>query len=233
MFMSRKDLVKLIVLVLIPVNAWLIVLYFHHRSKSEVVYPSLTRYESDTKVRIAYFQEKWRIKEGQRLLYPFPFKGKTFVFRQPPPVGQGEPVLFLNIGWIAYPEVWEPAIQEVLKSSSHIHVILLYNLTGIAEAVEFQDRFRQQMQLIQHMLKHFPSQRISAIASEDLAIVFGLEIGGILAIICDGQGIVRVVEFYPPLKRSPKWSEEVADWRPKLHQAVKKALDKFFRKGQW
>jgi hypothetical protein len=228
--MLRRDLFKLIVLVLIPANAWLIVLYFHHHSKVNVAYPSLTRYESESKVRIAYFQEKWHIKEGQRLIYPFPFKGKTFVLRQLPSIGQGEPVLFLNIGWIAYPEVWEPAIQEVLKSSSRIHVVLLYNLTGITEAIELQDQFHQQMRLIQNMLNHFPPQRVSAIASEQMSTVFGLEIGGILAIICDGQGIVKVVEFYPPLKRTPKWHEEVSDWRPKLHQAVKRALEKFFGK---
>jgi hypothetical protein len=41
---------------------------------------------------------------------------------------------------------------------------------------------------------------------------------------------VRAVEPYPDLKLSPSWEEEVKDWRPKLHQAVKRALEKFFGK---
>ncbi|MFA0761669.1 MAG: hypothetical protein HZLCBSQH_001779 [Candidatus Fervidibacterota bacterium] len=231
MSISIKDALKLLVLILVPVNTWLVILYYINRSKATVLYPSFARYESETKVRISYFQEKWGIKEGRKLLYPFPFRGRTFVFCQPPPFGQGKPVLFLNIGWIAYPEVWEPAIKEALSSSPDLLVVLLYRLTPIPEAKELQERFRQETELIQNMLKYFSSPRVSAIASERMHYVFGLEIGGILAVICDGQGIVRVVEFYPSLKRIPRWSEEVADWRTKLRQAVKRALERFYGKA--
>jgi len=117
-----------------------------------------------------------------------------------------------------------------LSTFPDLHIVLLYRLTPIPESKELQERFRQEMQLIQNMLKHFSSPRVSAIASERMHYVFGLEIGGILAVICDDKGIVRVVEFYPSLKRTPKWSEEVADWRPKLQQAVKRALERFFEK---
>ncbi len=60
-------------------------------------------------------------------------------------------------------------------------------------------------------------------------MAFGGQLG-ILAFLCDGNGIVRAVEPYPPLKISPDWQEQVADWRPKLHQGIKKMLDKFFPK---
>ncbi len=63
--------------------------------------------------------------------------------------------------------------------------------------------------------------------------VFGSYDDGILLVLCDGNGVVRAIEPYPNLKRSPSLKDEVADWRPKLHQAVKKVLDKFFPKSPY
>jgi hypothetical protein len=41
---------------------------------------------------------------------------------------------------------------------------------------------------------------------------------------------VIVIESYPQLKFSSEWHEEVKDWRPKLQQAVKRALERFYGK---
>ncbi|MCS7188023.1 MAG: hypothetical protein RMK89_13885, partial [Armatimonadota bacterium] len=188
-------------------------------------------YKSDSAILIEYFREEWGIKEGERIQFPFPTRGKTFILGKPPPFGQGVPILFLNISWIAYPEVWETTIQEILKKPS-LYLVLLYRLKTVPEMRELQEETKRELELLRKMLGKIPSSRVSAIASEQFSLAFGTEIGGILAILCDGQGIVRAVEFYPSLKRSPRWSEEVADWRPKLHQAVKKVLDEFFQRGQ-
>lgn len=229
--MSKKDWIKIVILLLIPINTWLFILYRLQYSKMIIFYPSFEQYEFDSKILINYFREKWRIKEGERIQFPFLMKEEIFMLGKSPPLEQGVPVLFLNIGWIAYPEVWEPTIHEVLKKPS-LHLVLLYNLRSTSGSDRSQKEIQKELNLLEKMLEQFSSPRISAIAGERLSMAFGLEIGGILAILCNGQGIVEAVEFYPPLNRSPRWSDEVADWRPKLHQAVKRVLDKFFPKEQ-
>jgi len=225
--MTKKDWLKVIVLILVPVNAWLGVLYYLHwqkRGRGELV----ETFRFNTAVRVTHFAEKWGIKEGQRLVYPFPIGNTPSLFLGvPPPIGQGRPVLFLNISRITSEEVWRPALQEALAFSPPLHIVLLFD-TGES----FGEEFERNTKRLKAMLNNFPSRHISAIAGDWVETVFGGFLSGILVFLCDGNGIVRVVEPYPPLKLSPKWSEEVADWRPKLHQAVKKALDKFFQKGQ-
>ncbi|MCS7188060.1 MAG: hypothetical protein RMK89_14080, partial [Armatimonadota bacterium] len=102
-------------------------------------------------------------------------------------------------------------------------VVLLSYPTGRPPYLEHEQKLRE-------MLKHFQNHhRLSILMGEWVRRAFGGEFG-IFAILCDGSGVVRIVEPYPELKISPHWGEEVADWRPKLHQAVKKVLDKFFPK---
>jgi len=223
--MSKQEWLKVITLILVPINVWLFVLYRHQKQKETLFYPSLVRYESDSQVRMDYFAQKWGIEEGQRMLFPFPLKGFVTTLGKPTPFGQGIPILFLNSAWIAYPEVWEPTIKEILKVPS-LHLTLLFS-TG-----PYHVGGEQRLKQLREMLKQFPSTRIAVIAGEQIDFAFGSSIGGILAILCDGKGIVRIVEPYPKLKLSPYWKEEVADWRPKLHQAVKKVLDSFFQKKE-
>ncbi len=221
--MSGKDWLKLAVLILVPLSAWLFVLYRFKQEQKAVIYPSFVRYESDTQVRINYFREKWNIKEGQRIIYPFPMRGFVAQLGKPPPVGRGHPVLFLNIGWIVFPEVWDLAIREALQVPS-LHLVLLCSAGPSPEHWEWRTK------QLREMLKRFPSERVSALIGEQMDYAFGLELGGILCVLCDGAGVVRVIEVYPSLKRNPRWGDEVTDWRPKLHQAVKKVLDEFFPK---
>lgn len=220
--MSRGDWLKVVILVILPVNAWMGVLYYLHWQKRSAHHISL--YRNDMAAKISFIAEKWGIREGRRLVYPFPVgKTPTVFFGVPPPVGQGRPVLFLNIpSWITSEEVWGPTFQEALRTSPSLHIVLLFD-TEIS-GKEFEARIKG----LKTMLQHFPSHRISVIAGDWIGTAFGGFLGGILAILCDGNGIVRAVEFYPELKFSPSWDEEVKDWRPKLHQAVKKVLDKFF-----
>jgi len=224
--MSKRDWLKVIVLILVPVNAWLGVLYYLHWQKRGKSEPFVTAYRFNTAVRINYFAEKWGIKEGRHLVYPFPIGNTPTLFLgTSPPFGQGRPVLFLNISWIASEEVWQPAIQEALKFSPPLHIILLFD-TKESAGKEFEKNVKR----LKAMLHCFPSRNISAIAGDWVETVFGGFLGGILVILCDGNGIVRAIEPYPELKNSPYWHEEVKDWRPKLRQAVKRALERFFEK---
>jgi len=114
---TKKDWLKVIVLILVPVNVWLGVLYYLHwqkRGRGELV----ETFRFNTVVRVTHFAEKWGIKEGQQLVYPFPVGNTPTLFLGvSPPVGQGRPVLFLNICRITSEEVWRPALQEALASS--------------------------------------------------------------------------------------------------------------------
>jgi hypothetical protein len=223
--MTKKDWLKVIVLILVPVNVWLGVLYYLHwqkRGRGELV----ETFRFNTVVRVTHFAEKWWIKEGQQLVYPFPVGNTPTLFLGvSPPVGQGRPVLFLNICRITSEEVWRPALQEALASSPSLHIVLLFD-TRESSGEEFE----RDMKRLREMLNRFPSHRISAIAGDWIGTAFGGFLGGVLVFLCDGEGIVRAVEPYPDLKLSPSWEEEVKDWRPKLHQAVKRALEKFFGK---
>lgn len=225
--MTKRDWLKVIILILVPVNAWLGVLYYLHwqkRGRGEFV----ETFRFYTALRVTHFAEKWGIKEGQRLVYPFPVGNTPTLFLGvSPPVGQGRPVLFLNICRITSEEVWRPALQEALASSPSLHIVLLFD-TGESSG----EKFERNVKRLREMLNRFPSNRISAIAGDWIGTVFGGFLGGILAFLCDGEGIVRAVQLYPDLKLSPIWEDDVKDWQPKLQQAVKKALHKFFQKGQ-
>jgi len=224
--MTKKDWFKVIVLILAPVNAWLCVLYYLHWQKRGRVEPSVAIYRFNTAVRVTHFAEKWGIKEGQRLVYPFPIGNTPSLFLGvPPPIGQGRPVLFLNISRITSEEVWRPALQEALAFSPPLHIVLLFDTRENSG-----EEFERDVKRLREMLNRFPSRRISAIAGDWIGTAFGGFLGGVLAFLCDGEGIVRAVQFYPDLKLSPSWEDEVKDWRPKLHQAVKRALEKFYSK---
>ncbi len=221
--MSRSEWLTLVVLILLPVNAWLWVFYCLHQQRKA---PNLIEgYREYAAFRVSIAKEKWGIKEGQKLVYPFPVRSQTILFGSQPPVGSGYPVLFINISWVTEPEVFSPIIQEALRSSPFLHIVLLSHPVG-------RPPYSEHRQKLQEMLRHFPHHhRISILMGEWVHRAFGGE-HGILAFLCDGNGIVQAVEPYPPLRISRDWEEEVADWRPKLHQAVKKVLDKFFPKGQ-
>jgi hypothetical protein len=240
--MNSREIVKVVVLILIPLNTWLLVLWYVKKQQRELFLPSIARHQFNTEVRVRYFQEKLGLQPGKKLVYPFPAKGKLTLVGKPPPIGQGYPVIFINIDWLTYPEVWEPAIKEAFQASPNLHIVLLHYFTEfdfdpklfkllpdktikhIERNLKYAEKAREKM------WKHFRSHRLSIISGQWVRTAFGGQFGGILAFLCDGDGIVRVVEPYPPLKLSPRWSEEVSDWRPKLHQAVKRALEKFFGK---
>lgn len=223
MFMSRWDWLKVIVLVLLPVNAWLGVFYYLHWQREKALREMYPKAFQETAITVHYSQRRLGIEEGKRLVYPFPFPAK--LIGKPPPFGQGYPVVFLNISWIASLEVWEPTIQEILNASPYLHVVLLYR-----KSKTLSEGFKPIMGIVQA----FNNPRLSVLYSEGeggdswMLNFFGSEQTGFLLFLCDGRGIVRHIEPYPKLKVSRYWKEEVSDWRPKLHQAVKKVLDKFF-----
>lgn len=222
--MSRWDWLKAIMLVLLPFNAWLGVFYYLHLQREKALQKTFNLAILERKVFVHRSQERLGIKEGQRLRYPFPFPARFI--GKPPPFGQGYPIVFLNISWIASLDVWEPTIQEILNASSYLYVVLLYR-----KPKELPEGFKPIMEIVQA----FNNPRLSVLFSEDgywMLNYFGTELTGFLLILCDGQGIVRHIESYPKLKFSRSWKEEVADWRPKLQQAVKRVLDKFFPKRQ-
>lgn len=88
------------------------------------------------------------------------------------------------------------------------------------------------MENVKGFLQSSNSPRFSVLLGGDwIHGVFGAQMG-ILLFLCDGQGIVRHVEPYPKLKFPASQDDVASDWQPKLHQAVKKVLDKFFPKGK-
>lgn len=213
--MSSREWLKVIALILVPLNAWLGVLfYLRWQQKVALEYPAEESLKEILQARVSYFQDFFGIKEGQFLRYPFPYHYR--LYGNPPPFGKGMPVLFLNISWIAEAEIWQPAIYDALKIPN-LHVVLLHWHDGRLEPIE-------------EMMSRLNHPRLSAIVGFWVQTVFGTEHYGILLILCDASGVVRAVEPYPSLRISPTWEEEVSNWRPKLHQAVKKVLDKFFPK---
>jgi hypothetical protein len=213
--MTRRDWLKVIVLILVPANAWLLVFYYLHRQRQTAIYSihDSRQYVQEYSVIRHHFREKWGLQIGRRLTIPYPseFIGPS------PPFRQGYPTCFLYISGLVVPEVWEPAIFEALKASPYLHVVLLYSAEG------GKDSIRQ-------MVQKFKNPRLSALIGNWIHGAFGSYEDGILLVLCDGEGIVRAIEPYPKLKVSPFQEEEVKDWRPKLHQAVKRALEKFFGK---
>ncbi len=216
--MFRREWLKVIVLILLPINAWLGVFYYLHWQRQKALWEVLQPVPQEATVVVRHFQERHDFKVGRRLPYPFPYP--TRLIGNPPSVGQGYPVLFVNISWIAAHEVWEPALTEALNASPYLQVVLLYRNEGVVD-----------WKPITEMIQKLNSPRLSVLVGGGwMRSMFGTELNGTLLILCDGQGIIRSIEPYPELKISPYWEEEVKDWRPKLHQAVKKGLDKFFPK---
>ncbi len=209
-----REWAKVVVLILLPINAWLFVFLYLNHQKAKYLEASHGELMFKDEIGVSEFlREKYGIRVGQRLLLPL---SKPFI-GSPPSVGQGYPICFINISGLALPEIWEPAIVEALKSSPHLYVVLLHPSDGDLASVR-------------EMVQKIGNSRLSGVLLGPGERALGHYRGGVLLILCDGNGIVRAVEPYPPLKISPHLEEEVADWRPKLHQAVKKVLDKFFPK---
>jgi len=233
--MSRRDIVKSIVLILLPINTWLLVLYYVHKRQESLLRPSLTRHHNSVTVRVNYFRKKLGLQEGQRLVYPFP--ANLTLMGHDPPVGQGKPVLFLNIDWLAFPEVWGPIVREILQTYPNLHVVLLHSmpmdLGTLPQSPHFKV-FQRQWEYVQKqrakLWENLHHPRLSILSGRWIKTAFGGHLG-ILLFLCDGQGMVRVIEVYPQLKLSPEWHEEVKDWRTKLRQAVKRALERFYGKA--
>jgi hypothetical protein len=219
--MSRGEWLKVIVLLLVPINAWLGMLYYLHWQRWSSFSYRLRQSEQERAMVVRYLREKQGLhfKVGQRIPYPFPYP--LYLIGNSPPVGRGEPVIFLNISWIASLEVWEPALKEILSYSPPLQLVLLYR-----KPLGLDDRY------IREMVQRLKSPYVSALVGEDepMRRLFDSEVDRVLLIICDGKGIIRHLEYYPDLKLSPYWREEVSDWRPKLHQAVKRALERFYGK---
>jgi len=229
--MSLRDWLKLVVLILLPINAWLCLFYYQKWLWVRMYFEGERREQLMDALRHQYFRERrWLVKEGHPLLR---LPRLTQVLGKYPPLGQGVPVLFLYISWCAEPEVWELAIEEALKTDPSLHIALLHDLpTTFKDSKEIVDTKRLLLarQLWEKFTKQFETERISVLTSRDWWKVWGNMRSGTLAVVCDGRGIIRVVEPYPPLRFSAFWHEEVKDWRPKLRQAVKRALEKFFEK---
>jgi hypothetical protein len=210
-----KNWTKMITLILLPINAWLCVfLYLNHQKAKylEASHSELIR--KDEMVVAKFLREKYGIRVDQQLQLPLhrPLVGSL------PPLGKGYPVCFINISGLTFPEIWEPIISEALKVSPYLYVALLHPVDG-------------DLATIKKMVQKINDPRLSAI-SLDLRVerILGGYRGGILLILCDGKGVIKAIESYPSLKVTPHIEKEIADWRPKLHQAVKRALEKFFGK---
>ncbi len=229
--MSRRDLLKLIVLVLLPINAWIFSFYYPKWRWTQMYQEGKRREQMIQAMTWKYLSEKsgWLLKEGKSLRFP----PSVQIIGKYPPLGQGVPVLLLYISWCAEPEVWDLAVKEALQVDPNLHVALLHDLPityrDNREVIDTK-RLPLARQLWEEFTKQFRTDRISVLISRDWWKAWGNMRWGILAVVCDGQGIVRVIEPYPPLLFHAFWHVEVADWRPKLHQAVKRALEKFYGK---
>jgi len=218
--MSRREWLKVIVLLLVPINTWLGVMYYLHWQRWRSFSYRLRQGEQERSMVVRYLRERQGLhfKVGQRIPYPFPYP--VHLIGRLPPVGRGKPVIFLNISWIASLEVWEPAVKEILSFSPPLYLVLLYR-----KPEGLDDRY------IREMVQKLRNPYVSALVGGDwMRRFFDAEVDRVLLLLCDEKGIIRHVEYYPKLKLSPYWHEEVKDWRPKLQQAVKRALEKFYGK---
>jgi len=222
--MSRREWLKVIVLLLVPINAWLGMVYYLHWQRWKTFSYRLHQSEQERANVVRYLREKHGLnfKVGQPIPYPFPYP--VHLVGRLPPVGRGQPVIFLNISWIASLEVWEPTVKEILSFSPPLHLVLLYR-----QPEGLDDRHIREM--VQKLKSPYVSALVGRVREGDwMGRFFDAEVDRVLLILCDGKGIIRHVEYYPELRLSPYWHEEVKDWRPKLHQAVKRALEKFYGK---
>jgi hypothetical protein len=92
--MSRRDWLKLAVLILLPINAWLCVFYYQKRWNWARMYVEGYRRDLEAEnMRLNYLRERhgWLIKQG--LLLRFPHIDQ--IIGKFPPIGRGIPVLFL------------------------------------------------------------------------------------------------------------------------------------------
>ncbi|MFZ8854331.1 MAG: hypothetical protein ACO2PL_19830 [Armatimonadota bacterium] len=211
--MTRRDWVKVIVLLLLPFNAWLAVFFYLHYQRLSAISGTKQHklIEKEQTIVHKHLREKFGIRVGQKINLPF---CASQLIGSPPP--QGYPVCYLHIYGLALPEVWEDAIKEVL-ASPFLHVVLVRDSEGDVESVR-------------EIVARFNNPRLSELVGRWVYGIFGTNEDGILVVLCDGNGVIRVVEPYPKLLISPSLEKELAYWRPKLHQAVKRALEKFFGK---
>lgn len=220
--MRRGDWLKVMVCILLSINTWLIVIFYLHHKRERLRQELLLRQLMDQTVVTKFMQKSYGLQVGQSFRVSIPH---TFI-GSPPPLGQGYPVCFLHIGASFDEKVWESAITEALGVSPNLYVVLICH----PPPYEMQWDWRPVRQFIQNV----GNPRLSALVGNwQLFNIWGQpNTGGILLVLCDGNGIIRAVEPYPNLKISPNWEEEVKDWQSKLHQVVKKVLDKFFREGK-
>lgn len=220
--MSRQDWFKVVMLVLLPINVWLGVFYYLHWKKQKDLWDVLQR-QGEEMTLVHYFQEKHRFKVGEKLVFP---KYPSKFIGNPPPLGQGYPVLYIRIVNPLMKEVWEPIIKEALNASPYLYVTLIdHSLMYLPHRreVEFDKS-------ILELVREIKNPRLSVwVGSSWVFNLFGAGYkGGTLLILCDGKGIIRAIEPFPKLKISPYLHEEIKDWKPKLYQTVKKVLNKFF-----
>jgi len=221
--MRGWDWLKVIILILLPINAWLAVhFYLYHQKQRALSLRESLKAELSEEARVRQIIHNWfGFKEGQLIRYPF--HPSALVFGSHPPVGRGIPILFLNISTRADREIWDLAIKEALNASRYLHVALVHEI-GFSKPSK-----------IQELMKGFNNPRLCALVGERwVRQLFGQGFlegeKAILLILCDGQGIIRAIVPYPERKEFKTWEEQVAYWRPKLHQAVKNALEKFYGK---
>ncbi|MFA0771156.1 MAG: hypothetical protein REDVDVYQ_001677, partial [Candidatus Fervidibacter sp.] len=115
------------VLILIPINAWLCLFYYQKRWRWVRMYLEGVKRDQEIRAKeLNYLRERsrWLIREGQPLRFP----PLNQLIGKSPPLGQGVPVLFLYISWCAEPEVWELAVEEALKTDPNLHIALLHDL---------------------------------------------------------------------------------------------------------
>ncbi len=151
-----RDWLKVVVLILLPVNAWLATTVYLRWQKQKFLEECRQRELTGREVVHRFVREKViGLKEGNRLRYPFPYPAQ--LLGPPPPVGQGVGVLFLNLSTRADKEIWGPAIKEALKASSLLHIALLHET----------HRGLRRPSGVQRLLREFHSPCLSAIIGEN------------------------------------------------------------------
>ncbi|MEZ8218270.1 hypothetical protein B0813_001807 [Candidatus Fervidibacteria bacterium JGI MDM2 SSWTFF-3-K9] len=198
--MSRRDWLKLVVLILIPINAWLCVFYYQKRWRWVRMYLEGAKRDQEIQtMQLNYLRERrgWSIREGLPLRFP----AIAQVIGKFPPIGRGVPVLFLYISWCAEPEVWELAVEETLKTDPTLHIALLYDLPTTykdGKLVIDTKRLPLARQLWEKFTKQFQTDRISVLTSWEWSKVLGAMRSGILAVVCDGGASFGLLSLIRP-----------------------------------